>query len=207
MFEKVYEIVSGLSTTWDKEEEDFKTKLNKVTGNYAGALLQKKELEIRSNHQDKREKLIRNARADVAEAYEEIKKKINKKFAYKTSRNDVPDINVLKSLQLTQQDVDVMVEQYKDNYLALRVIAQVCNEQKLSAIVPTVTAAYENLEKIKEFSEQAIHNVMAGDELGVYLTLKTLRDQTNTAEEALTKIVIGDVSSDIMKELNGRRGQ
>lgn len=83
--------------------------------------------------------------------------------------------------------------------MALRIISEVCNEQGLSVIVPALNAAYDNLEKIKEISEVTIHNVMSGDELGAYLSLKSLKDMTDASEEALTRIVIGDVDSDIIR--------
>lgn len=110
MFESIYNAIAKLSASWDKEKEEFSSKLTQISDNYAGTLLQEKELELRSAHQDKREQLIRRAKSRVDEAYQDIKKQINKKFAYTTSRDAVPDINVLKSLKLTQKDVDVMVE-------------------------------------------------------------------------------------------------
>lgn len=199
MYQKFYDIVNKLSNSMDREYEDFDTRLKYIKNNYAGDLMVRKELELSDGHQNRVNGLVEQAGDDIEDTYEHTKERINRKFAYTTSRDNLPDIEVLKAIQLTRRDVEVMLEQYKGNYLALRLVAEAANSRGMAVTVPTLTSAYEYLETVRTVSDAIVGNCRNREDLAVYLNLKMLEDTIKVAEEALNRVVIGDLVQE-MKE-------
>ena len=185
MYEGFYTLVDRAIKRGDRIHEEFETNMQHAQANYAGQLFADKQKEILNRYDNSLQALIDKARADLDALYETVKERLKARFSFKAS-GDIPSMDMLRAIDLTKNEVEALVEQYRGNYPARNSILKAAQEKGIETDgIPTLDAAYKNLDDIRAYSWNIIEGIKTNNDAVIGISLPYLEYEIANGENLL----------------------
>ncbi len=160
MLKKIKSILNTYVEDYNKFTEEFNKKNDYLNKNYIGGGERyiSKLKEIKEAYdvkvKDSRDKALRESK----EHFENVLSKLRNKITEGITQEMVLELDLLRKITPTEDDIKAFLNKYKNSYLGCKVLKEIASEKKIDIEIVTLN---DNIEIIEDLREKVI-NVING---------------------------------------------
>lgn len=157
MILKVKEILRLYSENFNKQKEEFEKYRDKAlktySTEYAGEAISMLTLEYNKMSNE----AITTAKNDINNVFENAKQALCNSVTTPMPEEFVSELAPYKTMNLTQVEFNLLVDKYKDNYMAVKTLKELAKNNNIPILTYTVDDKLEELEKMRLYCLDCIN--------------------------------------------------
>lgn len=152
MLEKVKEVVKQYGDIYNLLTDKFKKDKEYIDKNYinSGARWAQKFKEIKEVYDNQLLSAREAARAEIETLINDVISKLNSKIAEGVTTEIVAELDLLRSIKATKDDIQAFLNKYYNNYLVCKAIKEIAEEKEIEITIVTLSDQIKDLLDLKE---------------------------------------------------------